>query len=275
MATYAVGDIQGCLFALENLLEKIHFDPKKDCLWLTGDLVNRGPQSLETLRFIKNLSNHQQIVLGNHDLHLLALAHGVYFEEPNSTLIPILKAKDRDELIDWLLHQPLLYHDEKTNYTMVHAGLAPNWDLNLAKKLALEVQNILQSEDREEYFQHMYGDEPIQWRDDLTGWERIRCIVNYFTRVRFCHPDGSLELKTKENMKPNQNEGAGLIPWFKIPNRRNAHLKIIFGHWAALGGVTKTNNTFALDTGCVWGYALTAMRLEDQARFSVSCERSL
>lgn len=269
MATYAIGDIQGCFFALEKLLEKINFDPAEDVLWFTGDLVNRGPQSLETLRFVKNLGKQQRIVLGNHDLHLLAIAHEAHAGWPDDTLAPILKAGDRDELLEWLIHQPLLHHDETLGFTMIHAGLAPSWDLALAKKLAAEVEIILQSDQRVEFFQNMYGNEPITWHDNLTGWDRIRCIINYFTRVRFCHPDGSLELKTKENMRQDQTH---LIPWFKVPNRHNANLKIIFGHWAALGGVTHTPNLFALDTGCIWGYCLTAMHLENQLCFTVSCK---
>lgn len=271
MSTYAIGDIQGCFFALEKLLEKIAFDRENDVLWFTGDLVNRGPQSLETLRFIKRLGNRQKIVLGNHDLHLLAMAHGAHAGWPDDTLTPILKAPDREELINWLLHQPLLHHDETLGFTMVHAGFAPRWDLSLAKKLAGEVEDILQSNQRHDFFHAMYGNEPTHWDNNLHGWDRIRCIVNYFTRVRFCHPDGSLELKTKENMRLEQTH---LIPWFNLPNRLSAQLKIVFGHWAALGGATHTPNTFALDTGCVWGYCLTAMRLEDQECIYVSCNDS-
>ncbi len=270
MATYAIGDVQGCFFALEKLLEKIQFNSAKDVLWFTGDLVNRGPQSLETLRFVKNLGKHQQIVLGNHDLHLLAMAHEAHAGWPDDTLAPILKAGDRDELIEWLIQQPLLHHDETLGFTLIHAGLAPAWDLALAKKLAAEVETILLSDQRIDFFQHMYGNEPTAWHENLLGWERIRCIVNYFTRVRFCHPDGSMELKTKESQRPEQTD---LIPWFNIPERRSANLNIIFGHWAALGGVTHTPNTFAIDTGCIWGYSLTAMRLEDRVCFSVSCNK--
>ncbi|HSW70318.1 MAG TPA: symmetrical bis(5'-nucleosyl)-tetraphosphatase [Gammaproteobacteria bacterium] len=270
MATYAIGDLQGCFFALEKLLQEIAFNPNQDNLWFTGDLVNRGPQSLETLRFIKNLGKNQRIVLGNHDLHLLAVAHDAHQGWPDDTLAPILKAKDREELIDWLLHQPLLHHDEALGFTMIHAGLAPTWDLSIAKKLAGEVESILQSDQRKDFLEHLYGNEPRQWHDDLRGWERIRCIVNYLTRARFCHRDGSLELKTKENMRLDQTD---LIPWFRVPKRRTQELNIIFGHWAALGGVTQTDHTFALDTGCIWGYSLTAMRLEDEKRFSVSCKK--
>ncbi|EKD54135.1 MAG: hypothetical protein ACD_60C00120G0005 [uncultured bacterium] len=268
MTTYAIGDVQGCFTALEKLLQEIQFDPKKDTLWFTGDLVNRGPESLETLRFIKNLGKKQHTVLGNHDLHLLALSHHAHQGWHDDTLAPILKAPDRDELLDWLLHQPLIYHDEKLDYVMVHAGLAPDWDLLTAKKLAKEVEDLLQSSKRNEFFQHMYGNEPNHWQETLKGWDRIRCIVNYFTRARFCEPDGSLELTTKETISP---EKTSLIPWFNIPNRKTADIKIIFGHWAALGGITHTENVFALDTGCVWGYCLTAMCLEDGSRVSVPC----
>ncbi len=269
MATYAIGDIQGCFFALEKLLQKINFDAKKDTLWLTGDLVNRGTQSLETLRFVKNLGKKQKCVLGNHDLHLLARAHGAsHVGHRDDTLQPILAAPDRDELIDWLLHQPLLHHDDSLGFVMIHAGLAPSWDLLTAKRLAHEVENILQSEQRHEFFRHMYGDEPAQWNEALQGWARIRCVINYFTRARFCYADGRLDLKTKENMSVADTH---LIPWFKLPKCAHADLNIIFGHWAALGGVTNTPHVFALDTGCVWGYSLTAMRLEDGERLSVQC----
>lgn len=269
MSTYVIGDLQGCFFALENLLEKIQFNSDHDILWFTGDLVNRGPQSLETLRFVKHLGKQQRVVLGNHDLHLLALAHGAHQGWPDDTLTPILEARDREELLDWLRHQPLLHHDEKSGFVMVHAGFAPDWDLQIAKKLAAEVEAMLRSDQRMDFFQHMYGNTPSAWQENLTGWDRIRCIVNYLTRARFCHPDGSLELKTKENVREDQTD---LVPWFKIRDRRSKDLDIVFGHWAALGGVTHTPHTFALDTGCVWGYRLTAMRLEDRQCFSVACK---
>lgn len=262
MATWAIGDIQGCFSALEKLLREIQFDIKKDVLWFTGDLVNRGPQSLETLRFVKNLGKNQRTVLGNHDLHLLAMAHGAHAGWEDDTLTPVLTAPDRDDLIDWLLHQPLLHHNAVLGFTMAHAGLASSWDLKMAMALAKEVETVLQSEKRTEFFHHMYGNEPASWSPELQGWERIRCITNYFTRMRFCHADGSLELK---------EEKGDLFPWFRVPNRVNTNMKIIFGHWAALAGVTDTPNVFALDTGCVWGFCLTAMRLEDGKRVSVPC----
>lgn len=272
MPTYAIGDIQGCFAPLQKLLEKIQFDPTQDTLWLTGDLVNRGPASLETLRFIKALGDQHRIVLGNHDLHLLAVAHGMHQGWKEDTFNEILNAPDREELLAWLLQLPLLVHDEKLGYTMAHAGLAPSWDLETAIALSREVSAILTSNLAPEFFQHMYGNQPNQWRSDLTGWERIRCITNYLTRLRFCHPDGSLELESKG--KSDQYPTADLIPWYQVPNRANTNLKIIFGHWAALGGVTNTPNTFALDTGCVWGYCLTAMRLEDGERMSVACTKN-
>lgn len=268
MPTYAIGDIQGCFSALEQLLQKIQFNPSRDVLWFTGDLVNRGSQSLETLRFIKKLGHNQQIVLGNHDLHLLAVAHDTHVGWEDDTLVPILKAPDRDELIDWLLHQPLLHRDEKLGYVMVHAGLAPQWDIETASVLAREVECVLQSTMRVEFFRHMYGNMPDQWQSDLQDWDRLRCITNYLTRARFCYPDGRLELKAKENVNPADTD---LLPWFRVPARKTENTKIIFGHWAALGGVTNTPNVFALDTGCVWGFSLTAMRLDDGERFSVGC----
>lgn len=268
MSTYVIGDIQGCFSALENLLSKIHFDPSKDVVWFTGDLVNRGPQSLETLRFVKTLGSSQRVVLGNHDLHLLAMAHGAHKGWPEDTLLPILNATDRDELIDWLLHQPLLLHEN--DFVMVHAGLAASWDLATAKRLSKEVETVLQSDKRHDFFKHMYGDLPNQWHESLISWDRIRCITNFLTRARLCSADGSLELTIKENMTAAP---PGLFPWFRVPNRAHANLKIIFGHWAALGGVTNTANVYAMDTGCVWGFCLTAMCLETMETWQVSCER--
>jgi bis(5'-nucleosyl)-tetraphosphatase (symmetrical) len=267
MSIYVIGDLQGCFEPLQRLLDHISFHPKKDTLWFTGDLVNRGPQSLECLRFVRNLGDCQRIVLGNHDLHLLAVAHNARQAGKNDTLNDILNAPDKHELLDWLMHQPLLHHEY--HFTMVHAGLAASWDLAKAKALAHEVETILQSDQAYDFFKHMYGNHPNTWSDDLQGFERLRCITNYFTRARFCHVDGSLDLENKGKIDSTSSE---LIPWFKVPHRKNAELKILFGHWAALRGVTDTPNTYALDTGCIWGYTLTAMRLEDQVRFSVPCK---
>lgn len=268
MSTYAIGDIQGCYSPLQKLLGKIQFDPGKDKLWFTGDLVNRGPDSLQTLRFIKNLGDSQRTVLGNHDLHLLALASKAHPGWEEDTVADILQADDRDELIHWLKHLPLLHYDAVLGYAMSHAGLAPSWDLDTAKALAREVEHVLQSDKTHEFLHHMYGNRPDQWSNDLEGWDRLRCITNYFTRMRFCYLDGRLELRSKGTI---DSHPADLIPWFSVPGRLNADLNIVFGHWAALGGVTNTPRVFALDTGCIWGFCLTAMRLEDGERISVSC----
>lgn len=266
MSNYVIGDVQGCYSALNKLLETIQFDPQADTLWFTGDLVNRGAESLLTLRFIKNLGDKHKIVLGNHDLHLLSLAHEAHPGWQEDTLADILSAPDRDELAAWLIKKPLVYHDATLGFTMAHAGLAPSWDLNTALALSKEVETVLQSAEAPYFFQHMYGNEPSLWSPTLTGFDRLRCITNYFTRMRYCHADGRLELTSKG--RPFKSD---LIPWFKVANRVNADLKILFGHWAALAGVTDTPNTFALDTGCIWGYDLTAMRLEDEKRLCVSC----
>lgn len=268
MSIYAIGDVQGCYDPLRRLLDHLQFDPARDTLWFAGDIVNRGPQSLEVLRFIKSLGNRQQMVLGNHDLHLLAVASGHHPGWSEDTLQSVLTAPDRDELLLWLAKQPLLHEDTKQGYVMVHAGVAPSWNLATAKKLAKEVEIILQSEKAGEFYQHMYGNEPTQWQDTLTGYDRLRCIVNYFTRARFCDSKGNLELKNTGGMRQNATE---LTPWFQVANRLTSKVNIIFGHWAALGGVTNTPHAYAIDTGCVWGFTLTAMRLSDQKRFNVEC----
>jgi len=269
MPTYAIGDVQGCFTPLQQLLEKIQFNPQQDTLWLTGDLVNRGPHSLEVLRFVKNLGERQRIILGNHDLHLLAVAHGAHAGWPEDTFHAILSAPDREELIHWLQQQPLFFHDDTLNFAMVHAGLAPSWTFETAKELAQEVESVIRNpKTAKSFFENMYGDEPAAWSPTLVGWDRLRCITNYLTRARFCHADGRLELKSKGKQCSEDQ----LIPWFRLPNRANVNANIIFGHWAALGGVTETPHVFALDTGCIWGYCLTAMRLDDGLRFSVTCE---
>lgn len=264
MAIYAIGDVQGCFAELQALLVEIAFNPKKDTLWFTGDLVNRGPASLEVLRFVKSLDKRQVTVLGNHDLHLLAVAYDVARIHRGDTLNAILTAPDKKELLDWLRERPLLHVEQ--SYVLVHAGLAPMWTLADAIDLAREVETVLRSDMPQLLLKHMYGDKPDYWQPDLVGNERWRCIVSYFTRMRFCHRNGQLDLAYKGELI---NKPANLIPWFAVPGRVNANEKIIFGHWAALGGKTETPNTFALDTGCVWGKTLTAMRLEDNKRFSV------
>ena len=265
MSTYAIGDLQGCYDELQRLLEKIKFDPVQDTLWFTGDLVNRGSKSLDCLRFVKNLGDRVITVLGNHDLHLLAVVAGVRKQGEGDTLTEILEAPDGEELLSWLHQQPLLHYDPKLNYVLVHAGIAPQWDVATAQQLASEVEAQLRSSDSELLAQ-LYGNEPSCWDESLTGTARWRCIINYFTRIRFCTETGGLDLKFKGEMA---DAPANLIPWFQMPNRQAQAQRIIFGHWAALQGRTETENIFALDTGCVWGQSLTAMRLEDQAKFSV------
>lgn len=268
MATYAIGDIQGCFAELTQLLEQIHFDSNQDTLWFTGDLVNRGPHSLEVLRFIKSLGEQHIVVLGNHDLHLLSVAYGVRELHRDDTLTDILSAPDKMELMDWLRHRPLLHHDKSLGYVMTHAGLAPCWHLHEARLLAQEVEALLRNPTPEIFLKHIYGNEPTVWSDYLSGMERWRCIINFFTRMRFCYADGRLDLTYKGQIAGKPHD---LLPWFDVPTRVNANDKIIFGHWAALGGKTDAANIFALDTGCVWRNCLTAMRLEDEARFSVRC----
>jgi bis(5'-nucleosyl)-tetraphosphatase (symmetrical) len=267
MAIYAIGDVQGCFSELMQLLDKIHFDENNDILWFTGDLVNRGKHSLEVLRFIKALGDKHTAVLGNHDLHLLAVVGGAKLKE-NDTLDAILTAPDRDELINWLRFRPLFHYDEKMGYAIAHAGLAPFWGLHKAKALAEEVESILRSDSPERFLKVMYGNQPDYWEDSLSGNERLRCIINYFTRMRLCDSNGRLDLSYKGTL---QNKPDGLVPWFDVPHRLNSNVKIIFGHWAALGGHADVANVYALDTGCVWGNSLTAMRLQDERRYCVNC----
>lgn len=258
MATYAIGDLQGCYDQLLNLLERIEFDPQADCLWLTGDLVNRGPKSLKTLRFLKSLGDRAVAVLGNHDLHLLALAYLHAPHKKRDTLQPILDAPDRDELLDWLRHRPLMHHDPDSGFSMVHAGLPPQWDLSAALAHAAEVEAILRGPKFIEYFRHMYGDKPQRWADSLRGWDRARYITNCFTRLRYCEPDGRLALKQKGAPK---SVNGNSLPWFQVPGRASRDMKIVFGHWSTLGTVAR-NGVFPLDSGCVWGGQLSAIRLD-------------
>jgi bis(5'-nucleosyl)-tetraphosphatase (symmetrical) len=258
MATYAIGDIQGCFDALQLLLEKIAFDPHNDTLWFAGDLVNRGNKSLATLRFIKNLGNSAISVLGNHDLTLLALAEGNK-KLKHHTLDAILMAPDCDELIHWLRYRPLLHHDKKLAYTMIHAGLPPQWTLKKAQQYAHELEQILQGDQYSAFIANMFGNKPNKWHSDLNGWERLRFITNSFTRIRYCKPKGKLNF-TDKGILGSQKKG--YIPWYEVPKRKTANDKIIFGHWSTLFGLTSHPNVYALDTGCLWGGSLTAMRLE-------------
>jgi len=270
MAIYAIGDLQGCYDQLRALLAKLDFQAGRDRLWLVGDLVNRGPKSLETLRFVKELGDTAVCVLGNHDLHLLAEHAGARQTRPGSSLRAVLHAPDREELIDWLRRLPLLHHDEALGYTMVHAGLAPQWDLTTATACAREVEQQLSGPDYQRLLHRMYGDSPDRWSDELTTWPRVRVIINALTRLRYCDAEGRMDMQPSG---PPGSQPAGLTPWFQAPGRRNANLNIVFGHWSALG-YYRAPGIIGLDSGCVWGGALTALRLDakDAAPVSVSCE---
>jgi bis(5'-nucleosyl)-tetraphosphatase (symmetrical) len=256
MATWVIGDVQGCYDELRTLLDRIHFDPDRDRLWFAGDLVNRGPRSLETLRFIRGLD--AICVLGNHDLHLLAGAASSRHRRRKDSLDAVYAAPDRDELIHWLRHRPLLHHDQDNGYTLIHAGLPPQWDLKLASDCAREMETFLRSDDYAEFFDHMYGDEPLVWRETLQGWDRLRFIANCFTRMRYCSEDGHLDFDEKGS--PG-TQGAGLVPWFACSQRKSRDMRILFGHWSTLGAYDG-HNVHALDTGCLWGGTLTAMKLD-------------
>lgn len=269
MATYAIGDIQGCFDSLKRLLETCHFNPAYDRLWLVGDLVNRGPKSLKTLRYIKSLGSAAQIVLGNHDLYLLMVAEGgAKFRGKDDTIQGILDAKDRDELLDWLRHQPLCYTEGE--FCMVHAGLLPQWTAAQARALSHEVEAALQGKDYQEFILNLWGSEPAGWSDELTGWQRLRVIVNAMTRMRFCTPGGIMEFKAKGELV---NAPPGHLPWFDAPNRKSADSVLVTGHWSALG-LQVTPNRLALDSGCLWGGHLTALRLEDRRIYQVDCSSS-
>jgi bis(5'-nucleosyl)-tetraphosphatase (symmetrical) len=269
MTTYAVGDLQGCLQPLKCLLAEVAFDPAHDRLWLVGDLVNRGPQSLETLRFLFAMRDALVCVLGNHDLHLLAVAHHIERMKKNDTLQEILDAPDRNDLLDWLRRQKLMHYDPERDLVMVHAGIAPQWTLEKALKRAAEVEEVLLDDARLPLFlDGMYGNEPARWDNNLHGVERLRVITNYFTRMRFCKADGTLDLKSKEGVGTAPR---GYAPWFSWPRRRTRGQKIIFGHWAALEGHCKESGLFALDTGCVWGGAMTLLNLDNGQRHRCQC----
>lgn len=269
MATYAIGDIHGCYSELEALLAAINFDAKRDQLWFVGDLVNRGAFSLRVLRFVYSLGQAAIVVLGNHDLHLLALRYQEKLLDHFPHLQEIFLAPDGVELLKWLEMRPLLHYDRSLGYLLVHAGLPPQWDLEKAEALAKEVEEVLRGPKQKDFFQHMYGNKPDLWQENLHGWGRWRFIINCFTRIRFCDMEGRLNLTCKAKLG---EQPPGYLPWFQIPNRQSKNLKIVFGHWAALEGKAYEPSVYALDTGCVWGGALSALRLEDTKMFSVSCK---
>ncbi len=270
MTTYAIGDIQGCAGALERLLEKIAFDPVKDKLWLAGDITNRGPSSLHALQRVINLGDSAITVLGNHDLHLLMVMAGYRKTAAKDTLDDILKHVDRDEYFYWLRHQPFLHHDSDLGFTMVHAGIHPHWDLRTASMLAHELEQVLRGENHREFLHALPGKSPTQWQSELEGITRLRIIASVFTRMRFCHADGSLEYDFKG---PPTDAPDGLMPWYQVPGRKIGNEKILFGHWAS-HGESQVNNIYPLDFGCVWGGRLEAMALETGERYSIDCSSS-
>ena len=259
MATYAIGDIQGCYHAFQALLARIEFNPSHDELWLVGDLINRGSGSLEVLRWCYQHQNNLNVVLGNHDLHALVVAAGFVSPKKGDTLSALLAAEDCKVLLDWLRHQHLAYSNNQ--YLMVHAGLLPQWTAEQALRYAEEVESALQAPDYLSFLAHMYGNQPSSWRDDLTGLDRLRVITNAMTRLRVCTPQGDMQFSFKGEL---QDVPSGYMPWFDVPNRASQNAQVIFGHWSALG-LQQRDNVDALDTGCLWGGQLTAMNLETKA----------
>jgi bis(5'-nucleosyl)-tetraphosphatase (symmetrical) len=258
LARYAIGDIQGCCDELRALLGRCNYSADRDELWFVGDLVNRGPQSLETLRFVRALGANATVVLGNHDLHLLAVAFGSKRKQKDGdTLSAVLDAPDRDQLLEWLLGRPLAVFDEPRGDFLVHAGLVPEWSPRAAAKLAREVEAVLR-DDARTLFDSMYGNKPDQWSDNLRGMDRLRFVINAFTRMRYWKRDGTIDLKSKG--APGEQPD-GVYPWFDVPGRKSADVRVVCGHWSTLG-LKRRRDLLALDTGCVWGGSLTAVNLD-------------
>lgn len=268
MATYAIGDLQGCYDPLRRLLDYISFDPAADRVWFVGDLVNRGPASLEVLRFVKALGSAATVVLGNHDLHLVMQAAGYGKANSEDTLGEILAAADRDELLAWLRAQPLFHVED--GWAMVHAGLLPSWTVAQAQALSDEASAALQGADYRDFLANMWGSEPAAWRDDLAGWDRLRVVVNAMTRMRYVTASGAMEFRAPGAKSPPDQGPPGCLPWFDAPGRASADHAIVCGHWSALGFRDEAN-ILALDTGCLWGGCLTAVRLDDRRVFRQPC----
>ena len=263
MATYAIGDVQGCFAELRALLDLVAFDPSRDRLWLVGDLVNRGPASLEVLRFARGLGESALAVLGNHDFHLLNVAAGNVHPHRHDTLQAVLEAPDRDELLDWLARRPLVVREG--DWLMVHAGLLPTWTAQRAVELSAEVEASLSGASRRDFLRHLYGNEPARWSESLQGWDRLRVIVNACTRLRFIAADGRMEFREKRGP---EHTPPGFLPWFEVPGRAWPGVSVVCGHWSTLD-LYATEEVVMLDTGCVWGRSLSAMRLEDRRLFQV------
>ncbi len=273
MSTYVVGDIQGCYKPLEKLLKKVKFSSASDKLWCVGDLINRGPDSLDTLHFLQDMDNATKLVLGNHDLHFIAIHEGCAPVRSKDTLDALLAAQDCQQLSDWLRQQALAHcasvdtNKGSKNFLMVHAGVAPHWTLQKTLELAAEVEYALKGSSYKKFLQYMYGNTPSRWHDELQGLDRLRVITNYLTRIRFCDETGNLQLTVKEGLS---SAPAGCKPWFDY-EKITVDANILFGHWAALEGKTNRSGVYALDTGYVWGHELTLMRLEDERLYSIPC----
>ena len=258
MAIYAIGDLQGCYDPFRHLLDKLKFEPSKDQLWLTGDLVNRGPKSLETIRFVRTLGNSAKVVMGNHDLHLLAVAHGMCkFTDRFESLVNILNADDRDDLIDWLRHRPLVHYDKKIHTLLVHAGISPQWNIKKTLAYATEVESKLQGRDYMDFLAKIYGNLPNQWSNELSGYKRLRFIVNCLTRIRMIDKKGRIDF---EHKGPPATARKELTAWFEVEEAAWKGTRIVFGHWSALGLIINPK-LICVDTGCVWGRQLTAVQL--------------
>jgi bis(5'-nucleosyl)-tetraphosphatase (symmetrical) len=266
MAIYAIGDLQGCYHSFQALLKKIHFNAAQDQLWFVGDLINRGSGSLPVLRWMFDHQDSILTVLGNHDLHTLVVAEGFVSPHRSDTIQSLIDAPDAPQLLDWLRHQPLVHFDHE--HLLVHAGLLPQWTAAQALELGKEVELALRGEHYRDFLKHMYGNQPAMWDAGLSGWDRLRVITNAMTRIRVCSLEGEMEFRFKGELA---NIPQAYVPWFELDRRASATTPIIFGHWSALGLYQK-HNVHALDTGCLWGGALTAMRLEDKAIFQVPCD---
>ena len=271
MPTYVIGDVQGCYPELRSLLRECGFDARRDRLWFTGDLVNRGPCSLDVLRFVADLGDRARVVLGNHDLHLVASARGARRPRSKDTFHDVLEAADGEALIDWLRRRPMIHHDPERAFVMVHAGIAPAWTVGDAIGYGEELSRALEAPDHRRLLRNMYGNEPDRWRDSLTGIDRLRFIANAFTRMRYCHADGRLDVTES---RPPGDQDPSLTPWFTLRDGGADRVGIVFGHWATLqlrAALPRTLHVRHVDTGCVWGGSLTALRIEDDREFSIDC----
>jgi len=269
MTTFVIGDLHGCLTPLQKLLDKVHFEPASDTVWFVGDLINRGPESLETLRFVKSLGDSAISVLGNHDLHLLAVIHGIRKTSGKDTLDDILNAPDLNELTDWLRFLPLLHHSEELNVTMVHAGIHPKWDLLQARIMAVEVETALRSDKYVAFLQRMYGNKPAKWSKKLGKHRRRRFAINAFTRMRYCTRKGELDFS--QTCAPSKAPKS-LVPWYAVPDRKRIDGRILFGHWSSHPAFA-VSNVVPLDRGAVWGGSLAALALETGVTTTVDCGR--